>query len=435
MAAPVDDFNDNSFDTAKWAVPTVRPIPYDASNANFPAGGSFAETGGELVFSPNAGWVGISSFDTAINASNTDKFIKLTDFDLANMGDGDRILFGFQRSDATRYAFFELARSGGTVAGEWLYLGRGGYIGNAPSTFTYNTTDHVWLKIRQFSGSNNDIAWSVAPAGSGVDTPGTWTEQRRLSTEAGWAGHLSGGTPTAMTPALEGVWVRRAGGSGWNPKIDNYGFVSSGITITAGINESNDTLSSSVTNQIVTTAAISEEVDTVASNVAITVSLTSALSETDDVLSSEVDSSVGIVASIDESDDTLSSVLTSLIAVNAAIVEDFDALVSSISGPGTTLISAELVESPDSLVSTLISLLNITSSITEQSDTNTSIVLVAVVCSADLIEQADQLVSTIRDAVLNPFATYVFRCNINSQTAFDLGLVAIRADGTMCLIL
>lgn len=232
MTAPVDNFNDNSLDTTtNWASTLVRPIPYDATGPNFPAGGSRSETNQRMEFSPDAGYTGISSLDTSINASNTDKYFKLVDLDVANMGDGDRILFGFQRSDATRYAFFELARAGGVIAGEWLYIGRSGYIGSPPSTFTYNATDHVWFKIRQFSGSDNDIAWSVAPEGPNATTPGTWVEQRRLSTEAGWAAHVGGGTPTAMTPALEGFWCRRAGGSGWSPKIDNFNFTEAGAAV------------------------------------------------------------------------------------------------------------------------------------------------------------------------------------------------------------
>lgn len=225
MARPVDNFNDNSLDTTvNWAASLVIPIAYGPTGPNFPAGGSVSETNQRLELSPNAGVAGLSSLDTAINDSNTDVLFKLTDLDVGNMANGDRLLFGYERSDASRYAMFELAMAGGVVAGEWLYLGRSGYGGNPPSTFLYNSTDHVWFKQRQLSANNNDIEWSVAPAGASPTTPGAWTVQRKLSTEAGWAAHVGGGTPTAFTPVREGIWVRRAGGSGWTPKVDNFNF-------------------------------------------------------------------------------------------------------------------------------------------------------------------------------------------------------------------
>lgn len=230
MAAPVDNFNDNSLNTTvNWASTTATPIPYGATGSNFPAGGTVAEVNQRLELSPNAGWVGVSSLDTAIDASNTDKFFKLVDLDLANMLDGDRLLFGYQRTDASRYAFYELARAGGSVAGEWLYIGRSGYIGAPPPTFAYNPSLHVWFRQRQFSGS--DIAWSVAPEGGNATTPGAWTEQRRLSTETSWAAHLAGGVATSFNPTLEGVWCRRAGGSGWTPRVDNYSFTDAGVLV------------------------------------------------------------------------------------------------------------------------------------------------------------------------------------------------------------
>lgn len=229
MVAPVTNFDDNVLDTTTlWAPTQVVPVVYGPTGANYSVGGSVAIANQRAELSPVAGIVGLSSLDTAINASNTDKFFKLTDPDTANMANEDRVAFGFERSDATRYAMIEIGMTGGNIRLEYLYVGRSGYGGNPPAVIMFNPALHVWFKLRQLSANNNDIEWSVAPAGPTPTTPGAWTVIRKLSTEAGWAAHLGGGVPTAFTPAREGVWARRAGGSGWVPKIDNYNFAEAG---------------------------------------------------------------------------------------------------------------------------------------------------------------------------------------------------------------
>ena len=232
MARPVDNFDDNSIDTAAdWAASVVNPYFY-ATSLGFSLGGTVAETNQRLELSPVSGVAGLSSLDTSIDDTNTDIYFKLTDLDAANMPSNGSLLFGAERSNASRHMLFYILNNFGTIQIEWVYLGGSGYIGTAPSVVTYSSTDHVWFRIRQHSGSSNDVSWAAAPAGANATTPGTFVEQRRLSTEGGWAAHLTavGGTATAMNPAREGIWARNPGATAWVPKIDNFNFTDAGST-------------------------------------------------------------------------------------------------------------------------------------------------------------------------------------------------------------
>lgn len=227
MARPVDNFDDNSLNTTSvWAATTVLPI-YISTVLGLSAGGTRAETNQRLEISPSSGVAGVSSFDTAINDNNTDVIVKVTDLDVANMANGDGLIFGIDKTGAGRYAMFSIGMSGGVISVGCKYLGGLGYGGTEPTEPVYSSTDHVWLKVRQLSANNNDVEWSVAPAGAGANTPGAWTVIRRLSDEAGWAGHLAalgGGPATAFDSCNEGVYAGDASGGGWVPKIDNFNF-------------------------------------------------------------------------------------------------------------------------------------------------------------------------------------------------------------------
>lgn len=232
------------------------------------------------------------------------------------------------------------------------------------------------------------------------------------------------------------------------------------VAVTAAITEEDDTLSATAEHEeypaIEVTAAITEQDDTLASVVQNIVTVSSAVTEANDTLSSDASASIAVTAALTEGADTLTSVVTAAINVVAALQEQGDTLESTVVGPGTIVVTMAVTEEDDTLVATSVThidasvnvteesdtvvaatLLSIlaTANITEQNDTVAAITALVIVCSAALVEEAETLAATVRQLGPELPVPVVVRGDIQSNVAFDLGLLAIRADGSMVVIL
>jgi len=249
------------------------------------------------------------------------------------------------------------------------------------------------------------------------------------------------------------------------------------ITITADITEANDTIASTVTSAIVATATVTEAPDVVTSTASLALAasasladasdtvaatLTSqliasaSLADANDTLAATVVSALSLTSSITEAADTVASTASIAILVNAALTEAANTVAATAVGPGGIIITASLVEDSDTVTSTAATSISLagalsegadtlsatsalgvllTASLFEQDDSAAGIVAIAIVCSAAMQEAADMLAATIRHVGSDTPVPIIVRGDIMSRTAFDLGLLAIRADGSVVVIL
>lgn len=228
----------------------------------------------------------------------------------------------------------------------------------------------------------------------------------------------------------------------------------------AAITEQPDTLvASALAGDVPTTditASITEAPNTASSTAASAIAATSALSEAADTASGTLTSAIAATGALTEAPDTLSSVVTAALSALAAITESPDTIAAEAVGPGGIICTLSVTEANDTVTSTATTSISVSATvteaadtasasaalsslisvaITEQADTASAVVALVVVCSAAMTEAADTLVSLIRQLGPDLPVPTVLRGYANSGVIFDLGLLAIRADGSVTIIL
>lgn len=151
----VDDFNDNTVNTTKW------PNSF----------GTYSETGGRARVAVNTGYNAYSS--AKAYKFQGSRFVVQAFPPTMNDGASEAWAQVLLKSnvDGTDLGF-ELTISNGNL----VCFNRVGYSDGSAAFFTYNATNHAWLRLRESGGQ---VFWDAAPDGH------TWTNLR-TSTSPGW---------------------------------------------------------------------------------------------------------------------------------------------------------------------------------------------------------------------------------------------------------
>jgi hypothetical protein len=159
-----DDYDDASFDTAKWNSTTVLP-PWSAGAV----GGTRTESGGVLNLTP------ATSTDTTEGCSSVNTYDfssgKTAYVHLSNSPTNNSCSFGLWAGSG-QYIRFQVDKVFGV---EWInaYKSNSGTnesLWGGGGSATYSATDHAWLAIH-YNGS----AFEVYTAPDSGGSPGTWT--------------------------------------------------------------------------------------------------------------------------------------------------------------------------------------------------------------------------------------------------------------------
>ncbi len=152
----VDDFDDNSIDTARWP-------------ANY---GGVAETGGQFVIDCDTGqWSGLRS-GAAYTLAGSQMSVRAYPA-AANTASVAYLSVLVTTTTPGTDAGFNIDTASNGIA----FLDRVGFSDGGAVFDTYSPTDHAWLRLREDAGT---LYWETSPDGQ------TWTV-RRTGTTPGWA--------------------------------------------------------------------------------------------------------------------------------------------------------------------------------------------------------------------------------------------------------
>lgn len=177
-----DSYTSGSPNPVNWAVTPVAPAQLSAYTFE----GTDVQAGGVNTLTPAATTdriIGRSSADAHQDMTSDGVFFKIPL--VAQTVNGDFHLWITNNSAAganrsTQNMRFSILRNFDVPNLEANYNNAGS--GGSNVSVPYSSSAHVWIRIREAAG---DIVWDVAPEGVDGQTPGTWSEFRRLSTTGG----------------------------------------------------------------------------------------------------------------------------------------------------------------------------------------------------------------------------------------------------------